>query len=1078
MKEQKTFSGLGQAATAARAKILVVDDNPTNLLVLRAILSEYDQDLVEARSGEEALVCLEQDDFAVVLLDVQMPGMNGFETAQQIRARSSERVPLIFITAYDSDQFPVERAYALGAVDYLVKPLIPVVVQAKVAGFVELYQAKVRARLEAEQLRLLVAGVQDYAIFLLDPQGIVASWNPGAERITQYRAEEIIGQHFSRFYTQEAIDRGWPAEELKVTERTGRLEEEGWRVRRDGTEYWSNVIVTALRDETGQLRGFAKITRDMTEQKRAEASARRLVEETTARRVAEENSRVIQAERERLQESEQRFARFMQHLPGLAWIKDPQGRYVYVNDAAARAFGVERGRLYGKTDDQVFAPDTAARFTANDREALASEHGVQVVETLAQDDGLLHYSLVNKFPIFGAQNIPAFVGGMAIDITDRQRAEAALREAMRHKDKLLATLQESERFHRAIAELSTDYAFGGKLCAEGVVAIETVTEGFAKFYGLTLPEMNARGGWRSVIHPDDHSIVGKTIAKLLAGEIDRGVLRGVHRDGSVKWQSYLVLPVHDPVTQQVTGIYGAATDITAQRLMTDRLQEQAESLAAILSATVDHIYLIDGDGRYRYVSAGGARLLGRSPAEMSGRTWRDIGLPAELMEPFDAQRRRAIRTGMAQRHEITHYNERNEPRHFEYTIAPVAGMDAELGSVVVVARDDTERMRAEESLRDADRRKDEFLATLAHELRNPLAPIRNSLQILKLPRLEPEIASQAREMMERQVHHLVRLVDDLLDVSRVMRGKIELRKESCELSSIVARAVETAQPLIDAQQHQLDINLPAESLQVFADPIRLAQVISNVLTNAAKYTDPNGHIRLSASRVGEQVELRVKDNGIGIAPAMLDQIFELFVQADQSSVRAQGGLGIGLTLVKNLVELHGGTVAAISQGLGAGTEIVVSLPLHREIRQACPVEDNGDEAAKKSFAGRRLLVVDDNRDAATTLAMLLRLQGCEVHVANDGLAALEAAAHYQPELIFLDIGMPGMDGYEVARRIRRTPGLKHIVLAALTGWGQQEDRRRSAEAGFDHHLVKPVQPGTLESILASVGSSPKAMARQ
>jgi CheY-like chemotaxis protein/two-component sensor histidine kinase len=318
--------------------------------------------------------------------------------------------------------------------------------------------------------------------------------------------------------------------------------------------------------------------------------------------------------------------------------------------------------------------------------------------------------------------------------------------------------------------------------------------------------------------------------------------------------------------------------------------------------------------------------------------------------------------------------------------------------------------------------------------------------------------------MDRQVQHLVRLVDDLLDVSRVMRGKIELRKERIELATVIARAVETAQPFLEAHDHHFKIHLPAESLMLHADPVRLAQVIANLLTNAAKYTEPNGLIQLSAEREQEQVTVRVRDNGIGIDPSMLPHIFELFVQVDHASTRSQGGLGLGLTLVKSLVEMHGGAVAATSAGLGKGSEFSVRLPLSivQAPRQS---EEQESKAIVLPPSGHRLLVVDDNKDAANSLAVLLRLKGHDVRVTHDGPSALETADKFRPEIIFLDIGMPGMDGYEVARRIRENPELRDVVLTAITGWGQQEDRRRSQEAGFNHHLVKPPEARVLENVL-------------
>jgi CheY-like chemotaxis protein/two-component sensor histidine kinase len=341
-----------------------------------------------------------------------------------------------------------------------------------------------------------------------------------------------------------------------------------------------------------------------------------------------------------------------------------------------------------------------------------------------------------------------------------------------------------------------------------------------------------------------------------------------------------------------------------------------------------------------------------------------------------------------------------------------------------------------------------------------------------MPRVDEATVQQTKDMMERQVHHLVRLVDDLLDVSRVMRGKIELRKEPVELASIVARAVETVQPLIEVQGHRLDLSLPSESLLLDADPVRVAQVVGNLLTNAAKYTEANGHIRLTAEREKDLALLKVRDNGIGIASDMLPHVFELFVQADHTSTKAQGGLGIGLTLVKNLVEMHEGTVEAHSEGLGKGCEFIVRLPLMVRERQQPNENNNGESQLEPARAsGHRLLVVDDNKDAAISLSMLLRLQGHEVRVAHDGSAALEMTKTYSPDMVFLDIGMPGMDGYEVARRIRRQPGLEKVVLAALTGWGQQEDRRRTAEAGFDHHLIKPPEPKLIEGLLGELKKS-------
>jgi CheY-like chemotaxis protein/nitrogen-specific signal transduction histidine kinase len=387
-------------------------------------------------------------------------------------------------------------------------------------------------------------------------------------------------------------------------------------------------------------------------------------------------------------------------------------------------------------------------------------------------------------------------------------------------------------------------------------------------------------------------------------------------------------------------------------------------------------------------------------------------------------------------------------------------------------RDQIESIRrAEEALQEASRRKDEFLATLAHELRNPLGPIRNSLHLLRLsddlnPSLEP-----VREIMERQVNHMVRLIDDLLDVSRISRGKIELRKETVELATVIDTAVETARTAIDAAGHQLAISLPADPIMLDADPVRLAQIIGNLLNNAVKYTEPGGQIWLTARNQGDEAVISVRDTGVGIPADMLSRVFEMFSQVDHTLTRAQGGLGIGLTLTKSLVELHGGRIEAHSAGLGRGSEFIVSLPLMPHSRRR-PVS-SPTRSSQTSFPSRRILLVDDTPAATHVLGKLLEKMGQRVQTANDGLTALERVRREQPDLVISDIAMPDMDGYELARRLRQEPGLECLPLVALTGYGQDSDKQQAREAGFSHHLVKPVSLEALQYLLASLGSIPK-----
>jgi signal transduction histidine kinase len=400
----------------------------------------------------------------------------------------------------------------------------------------------------------------------------------------------------------------------------------------------------------------------------------------------------------------------------------------------------------------------------------------------------------------------------------------------------------------------------------------------------------------------------------------------------------------------------------------------------------------------------------------------------------------------------------------DYSLRARKTTDDEIGQLV----DSFNAMLAEagrraDALRDADQRKDEFLATLAHELRNPLAPLRNALEILRVSPSNPAVAEKARAMMERQVNQMVRLVDDLLDVSRITTGKLAIRKAVTEMQATLHDAVETVRPFVEARKHQLVLEIPEEPICVEGDRTRLSQVFSNLVNNAAKYTEPGGRIVLSLAREGQEAVVRVRDNGIGLEPASLGNIFEMFVQVDRTLERTQAGLGVGLTLAKRLVTLHGGTIVARSDGAGRGSEFEVRLPL----AGAALPEADGVRRPAAGEASRRILIADDNADFANGLGALLAGRGHDVRVVYDGAEALATAARFNPDFAFLDIGMPRVHGYEVARRLRDQPATAECVLVAVTGWGQEDDRQRAREAGFDRHLVKPADPAEIDTILKS-----------
>ena len=441
--------------------------------------------------------------------------------------------------------------------------------------------------------------------------------------------------------------------------------------------------------------------------------------------------------------------------------------------------------------------------------------------------------------------------------------------------------------------------------------------------------------------------------------------------------------------------------------------------------------------------------------------YRQTGIRAVQTTPLTSRDGRVL--GMIS----THWRDPHEPTERQLRMFDVLAR---------LAADVIERRQTEEELRKADRRKDEFLATLAHELRNPLAPIRNAVHILKSSEPSHPELDWARGVLDRQVEMMSRLLEDLLDVSRISRNKLEPRKERVELTYIIEAALETSQPVIEASGHKLMVTLPSEPIYLQADPARLAQVFANLLNNAAKYTENGGEIRLTAIRQGAEVVVSVKDSGIGIAADMLPIIFEMFSQEKPALARSQGGLGIGLSLVKTLVELHGGSIEARSDGPHQGSEFIVRLPIELQTptRASTPPSNDGEKRPARNF---RILIVDDNRDSADSLTTLLKLMGNEAQAAYDGEQALEAAARMQPDVVLLDIGMPKLNGYDACRRIREQPWGQKMVLIALTGWGQEKDRRRAQEAGFDQHLVKPVNPDALMKLLASCSAERKGSSR-
>ena len=706
---------------------------------------------------------------------------------------------------------------------------------------------------------------------------------------------------------------------------------------------------------------------------------------------------------------------------------------------------------------------------------LALSVPTAILMFLPRSHGLIVDGLDNVVGLFVFVGTAAAIAGFGGAMHGaRHRAEAAAEDASEQRRRLQAEL--AVRAEKEAQLRSQRQWFRTTLSSIGDGVITTDAEGRVTF-----------------LNPVAESLTGWALAEAQGVELDRvfhivnahtrepaeSPVRRVLREGRVAGlANHTALIGRDGTERAIDDSAAAILDehgvvvgaVLIFRDVSDRRRAEIERsrLAAIVESSDDAIVGKTLDGTIATWNRGAERLYGYNAEEA-------IGQPVSMLVPPDQADDLARILDKVRRGEATEHVETVRRRKdgtlvdVSVTISPIRDAAGTLIGASAIARDITDRRRMQEALSESDRRKTRFLAVLAHELRNPLAPLTSALEILRLAGDDSAAATRAIGVMDRQLQQLGRLVDDLLDLSRITTGKVELRREHVPVEAIVESALETCRPLIEASHHTLTVTMPPGPVYIDGDPTRLGQALSNLLNNACKYTNPGGELSLDVAREGATAAIRVHDTGIGLSPDALTRIFDMFAQQDAASDRSRAGLGIGLALVKGFVELHGGTVTARSHGSGGGSEFIVRLPLAREQTPAAvPVAPS----AETPVAKRRLLIVDDNRDSADTLALILGMMGHVTHTSYDGMAALAAAAAFCPEIVFLDIGMPGLDGYEVARRLRQRPNGRTLVLVAMTGWGQDDDRQRARDAGFDHHFTKPLDLAKLRAFLAAPEGGP------
>ncbi len=902
-------------------------------------------------------------------------------------------------------------------------------------------RAQLRAAERRELLRVTLESIGD-AVITTDNDGRVTYLNAVAESLTGWTHADALGQPLDAVFRIVNEDTRQPVVNPASTAlRQGivvGLANHTVLIRKDGGECPIDDSAAPIRDDLDQVSGCVLIFRDVT----------------AARRMEQDKARQLR--------TAELLASIVESTDDAIISKTLGGVIQTWNAAATRIFGHSAEHAIGRHISLVIPPE---RLAEEDHIVASLKAGrrIEHFETERQraDGRHILVSLTISPITDDAGNV---VGASKIvrDVTGQRQAD------QRERQLLADAAGANAKFH-AFFEQGALFALimdvDGTILEPNRMSWETCGYSRDQILGKKVWE----GPWWATASEVAQRIKAAT-AQAAAGQSFQAELPYSVADGNERMAAIIIQPISGD-GDRILFLALTGTDITDRK----GAEADREKFVRLVETSTDFIGMCDLNGIPFFVNRAGLDMVGLDDLDRARRTpLQEFFFPEDQPRILQVFLPSVLKNGHGEIEIRFRHFKTGEARWMAYKVLSLPDAAGRPIAFATVSQDVTERKQLADNLQrlaadlsEADRRKNEFLAMLAHELRNPLAPIANTARALRMAANDGDDVHSASEMLERQVTQMSRLVDDLLDMSRITRGRIELRKERVELAPLVTQAVEAARTLFRSMNHQLTVSIPDEEILLDADPTRLAQVIGNLLNNAGKFTDRDGHIWLTIERAGDRAVIRVRDDGIGVAAEHLPHLFEMFAQVDTSLERSRDGLGLGLTLVKTLVEMHGGTVDAHSGGLGRGSEFVVRLPMLAETSRPVAQPVVSEPA---SGGGRRILIVDDNEDGAESLAMLLEIGGNETHLAHDGFEAIEAAERLRPDAVLLDIGLPRLNGYEVCRRLRQKPWGKELVLVALTGWGQDEDRQRSQDAGFDTHLVKPVDHSVLMQLLASLSS--------